>query len=306
MTEEFSLTEQRDRYVAFAFAAADVLLEVDDSGVVVFAAGSVKALLHRTAEELKGQDVAVIAAETDAAVLGEFVNKLKLTGRVSDQWILAHPGADGKPTPISVSGMSSPQRKGIHHLSIKALPLRSRETVTKAAPNPMSVLDFANAAAIVGTQSRDAGEEMNFAFYDVNWDHVEKTVSREDADRLNDSLVQTMRAWSSGGSGVGQVGRGRYSVLLDDGIDASAVSKRMAEIAKDQCDYLVLDVEEASLPLGEIVNSDDFGPMFEKAMRHFNDVGGRAFDLKSFDDTKKIAPILPKSGKRTLFPSKKR
>lgn len=45
---------ERDRFVAFAFAAADLLLEVDGAGKITFAAGALKSLTNRDAGALMG------------------------------------------------------------------------------------------------------------------------------------------------------------------------------------------------------------------------------------------------------------
>ena len=47
---------ERDRFVAFAFAAADLLLEVDDAGKITFAAGALKALTQRDASALRSEE----------------------------------------------------------------------------------------------------------------------------------------------------------------------------------------------------------------------------------------------------------
>lgn len=50
-----TLRAERDRYVAFAFAAADLLLEVNENGVIVFAVGALRSLTRRDSATLVGR-----------------------------------------------------------------------------------------------------------------------------------------------------------------------------------------------------------------------------------------------------------
>lgn len=284
MKADLSIAEQRDRFLTFAFAASDVLIEVDDAGIIVFVAGSVKNLLGRSIEELMGASVESVASQGHRVVLAEYLKKLIETGRASDRLIDVESSGSDKKIQISVSGMSSPQRPGIHHLALKKVPLAARRAEGQVPASPMAVLDFANSAAMLSTEARAAGEDLNFAMYDVDWEKVEKSVSKEKAEELNDTLVNTLRAWASGGSGVGQVGEGKYSLLLDDGIDAETLSKRIAAVAKETDESLDLDVNHASLSVSDVIDTDDFGAFFEQAMERFDEVGGEKFDLLNFSE----------------------
>jgi PAS domain S-box-containing protein len=294
MSSELSLTEQRDRFVAFAFAASDVLMEVDQDGSVVFVSGSVKSLLGRSTNELMGTNVADLAADEDWIVLSEFLKKLQVTGRASDRLITLSSN-DNKIHQVSVSGMSSPQRRGIHHLAIKRVPLASRRSEAQIPEQPMNVLDFANSSAAMGVAARESGEGVTLAMYDVGWDAIENSIDPRSAAKLNDTLVHTMRAWAAGGSGVGQIGKGKYSLLLDEGIDPLSLSDRMAAVAKEHHTGLDLDIKQTALSLSDVINVDDFGAKFEDAMAHFDAVGGERFDLDSFSDVpKRKKPVAAK------------
>lgn len=293
MSEDLSIAEQRDRFLTFAFAASDVLIEVDDAGRVVFVAGSVKSLFGQSADQLMNRDVAQIADDGDRILLSEYLKKLIATGRSSDLLIRASTGPDGKNLRISVAGMSSPQRKGIHHLAIKKVPLASRPAQTQAPASPMDVLDFANSAAVLSSEARDAGENLNFTMYDVGWDRVESQVDGDTAVALNDTLVQTLRAWASGGSGVGQVGDGKYSLLLDEGIDPEVLRKRIADVARETDEQLDLDVNHTTLDVNDVIDTDDFGAFFEQAMERFDSMGGEKFDLMSFNELPGSKPEKP-------------
>ena len=61
-----NLRKERDRFVAFAFASADILLELDDKGSIIFADGATRGLLGHEPAALAGQSFYEMLPEADA------------------------------------------------------------------------------------------------------------------------------------------------------------------------------------------------------------------------------------------------
>ncbi len=72
--------DSKNRYVAFAFARGDILLEIDRGGVIVFATGTVRALFGIDADSLIGKDLSTIVA-SEAAVALQTMLAAATTGR---------------------------------------------------------------------------------------------------------------------------------------------------------------------------------------------------------------------------------
>ena len=68
-----SLRRDRDRFVALAFCAADLLLEVNAQGRVTFAAGATLSLVGRTPEEMSGSLLLDMIAPDDRMLMSEFL-----------------------------------------------------------------------------------------------------------------------------------------------------------------------------------------------------------------------------------------
>jgi len=92
----------RERFVAFAFAAADMLIEADDQGMVLFATGAVRVRLGRSPDSLIGQPVEEIVALADQAALRAALAMVPSRGRLEPTTIRL---ADAKATPFVVSGL---------------------------------------------------------------------------------------------------------------------------------------------------------------------------------------------------------
>ena len=68
-----AIRADRDRFVAFAFSAADILLELDSSHVIRYAAGAVTALLGVSPADLDGRPLLSLAPAQARPVLGELL-----------------------------------------------------------------------------------------------------------------------------------------------------------------------------------------------------------------------------------------
>ncbi len=92
----------RERFVAFAFAAADLLVEVGSDGRVGFAAGAFRARLGQSPESVIGTDPIRLIAPGDRAAFATALALLPGRGRLAPT---AFRLADAQHTPFSVSGL---------------------------------------------------------------------------------------------------------------------------------------------------------------------------------------------------------
>ncbi|HSK40219.1 MAG TPA: EAL domain-containing protein [Arenibaculum sp.] len=77
-----ALRAERNRFVGFAFAAADVLIEVSADGGVVEAVGAVQAVLGHSPETLKGRSFGTLFAKTDRRRVEAMIMGLPTAKRV--------------------------------------------------------------------------------------------------------------------------------------------------------------------------------------------------------------------------------
>ena len=80
MTED--LKAQRDRYIAFSLAAADLLIEVDSDFRIVKTIGATQALLSGLAEGVIGREVCDIFVTGDRAFARHLLTKAQTVGRI--------------------------------------------------------------------------------------------------------------------------------------------------------------------------------------------------------------------------------
>src|SRR5690606_33328201 len=67
------LKSERDRFVAFAFASADILMEIDKDGYIRFAEGAIMKLLNKNPAELTGEKFEDFVHDDDKDLMAYFL-----------------------------------------------------------------------------------------------------------------------------------------------------------------------------------------------------------------------------------------
>ncbi len=82
MANPDAVKAERDRFIAFSFAAADMLVQTNARGLIVFASGATKALTGQTADQLKGASILSFMPNHDRLVLRQYLDTIKKSGRL--------------------------------------------------------------------------------------------------------------------------------------------------------------------------------------------------------------------------------
>lgn len=109
MSQEALLRAERDRYLAFAFAWADLIVETQGRQVV-FVSGASEPLLGRRGKDLQGVPIADLVAPADERLIGEVCDLLERHGRVAETTIrLRGPGGSHPKAALTGHALSTGQ-----------------------------------------------------------------------------------------------------------------------------------------------------------------------------------------------------
>ncbi len=75
---------QREKFVAFAFCWADMLIELDQQKKVVFAAGATEPVLGKTEQELVGTSLREYVAPRDKLLVEQLLAVAAKKGRIDN------------------------------------------------------------------------------------------------------------------------------------------------------------------------------------------------------------------------------
>jgi len=99
----------RDRFVAFAFASSDFLLEIKKTGEIVFSAGKAKSLTGNDSVSLQEKDWLSIFSKKDHSDLKALLKGVQRAGRVGPLMVAVHNAKTDMQHRAMVMGMTIPE-----------------------------------------------------------------------------------------------------------------------------------------------------------------------------------------------------
>ncbi|MCS6932745.1 MAG: EAL domain-containing protein [Acetobacteraceae bacterium] len=204
-----------DRFVAFAFAAADLLVEVDPAGRIAFAAGAFRTRFGADPERFVGRFVEELAAGEDRAQLAAAVPLLAGRGRLQPTVIRL---SDPERTPVVLSGLAMPEGgAGAPALCLTFGPMPQGLAAAEVADKD----SFARAAE---ARLRDQDRPAMLGLVELDGAGAQAIAERPGIEaQLRAELLRDL----DGAACVGELAQGRWGVLQDEGADVAALAERV-------------------------------------------------------------------------------
>ncbi len=233
-----ALRQERDRFVALAFSSADILMELDPQGAIVFATGSTEALLGIGQNDLVGRPFIAIIAERDRAMVGEAL-ALARTGTRLNGLVLRMDGVLGTTPPMLLLGYRLQELEGHYFLGLR---LGAQNAEAFAAPaseglTESGLPDARSFARLAGDKLRelvDQDTECELTMMQLaGIEDLRERLDKESRQSLNDAIGGALRAGAVGGNLAGEIDAKNYGLIHRQELDVEALSARLAQIASD-------------------------------------------------------------------------
>ena len=250
-----TIRSERDRYVAFAFAAADLLFEVGGEGRIRYAAGALKSLTGHDAAELIGRPFVELLDESDRALAKVLLASLEDGGRLSPILVkLVAP----RPLNVALGGCRPTGPQESSQITITVLPARlavdERPGARDAKTGLLAKDDFTKLAAEKLRQSGD----FRLSLVEVGGlEHLREQADQELSQGFMSAVGRQLRAHSADGDSAGQIADGRFGVVHDGGFDAELFQRQINELARAaDIDGVTVEANDIELSAGELSETD--------------------------------------------------
>jgi len=222
----------RDRFVAFAFAAADLLIELDAKRRILFATGAAQSLIGVSAAKLAGSHFIDLFPPAERGFANRVLDGLADAERIEPVAIpLARP--DGGATRVWLGGCRFGGSGSNYFLAISYLtvPLSPE---AEDARNPQSRLLDADALPDVLKRVSDAaGGDGTVALTMLHLDGLDALQQRLSDQRraeLMGEIGAVLRLSSAGGDAAAQISDSGFALVQRPGADADAIQAELASI----------------------------------------------------------------------------
>lgn len=294
---------ERDRFVAFAFSAADLMLEVAGDGTIVFASGAARLLTGLEAAELAGRQFGSLVDESDRHFILNLLAGLSVGGRIEPVTLrLAGIGPGGSSPDGGVlcvlGGCCLPRQDGRYYLTLSnaRLPLAETALLNRRdyQTGLLSTEDFEAQAGDRLKLARELGAEVKLTLFEViGLKQVAESLPPEESRALLGDVGALLRGKSIGGDTAGHIDTEKYGVLHAAPIDQEAMAEQVkALIARSGPEAAAatagLGVRGATLDLhAKGMSDEDAASAMVFAVQRFASDGAESFGLRSTEDSLK-------------------
>jgi PAS domain S-box-containing protein len=232
-----ALRSERDRFVALAFCAADMLVETDADERITFAAGATRALTGRDPERLIGQRLTELVAPEDRMYVAELMAGMVALGRFDA--VMAHlQGPDGITPPLLLSGHHVTDMPGRFFFALKVGAAAIDPAIAHSlSRDPQSGLldreSFLLVAERQAQRAKKTGEDLQLTLFRMeNLPELRTRLDNESKGRLAATIGAYLRGGAVGGDGAGQIDENNYGVIHRHQVDIERLRAKIEASAR--------------------------------------------------------------------------
>ena len=282
------MSTAREKFVAFAFCWADILLELDQNRKIVFAAGATQPVLGKTIEELIGTSFRDYVAPRDKLLVEQLLAVAAKKGRIDDTKVRLK-GVKGPTPPLNFAGYLMPDLGNNFFLALRtASDAEENGALEGASKRDQSTGllagdSFSGLAAEKLKETKNGEGDTELTLVNLpGFDTFYESLSEEDQEILMSTMGTTLRASSIGGDSAGEMGDGKFGILHDADLDVADLEAKLAEAARVfDPEGKGVDVQAGTIDVDMTdINDEDLTNGLVYTINHFREQSGADFNVK--------------------------
>jgi EAL domain-containing protein (putative c-di-GMP-specific phosphodiesterase class I) len=228
------LRHERDRFLAFAFCASDILMELDERHSVVFAAGAVSALLGVPSDTVAGQPLMNFITAQSRPAIGELLLAIH-DGRRLEPMKVRLNSATGPTPPLLAVGYRLSDLSNRIFVAFRMARSLEADDPGSANLRKGGLHDADAFAELAADRMLASADHPNEQLTLIELDTEGQFGARLDEaaqSELKETIATCLRAKSVDGRAAGELDGGRYGVVHNRGLDVGALGARIEECAR--------------------------------------------------------------------------
>lgn len=237
MTEESkldSLRTEKERFVAFSFAAADLLIELDNKGVVIFASGAAKGLTGVEMADLKGASFVELVAQQDKAVIEHILSSMKVGDRITP--VVAR--MEKTKVSVIVGACKLPRNHEHVFLSLNISSMAAARSNAEYRDTDTGLLDRKDFLKLADRQmamAADAGQRTELTLLHLNGlSTLQENLGEDGMANFMDRVGVILRRYSLGGDSAGRLDEDKYGVMHSPSIDGKLLEDKITSLSGEE------------------------------------------------------------------------
>lgn len=233
-----NITEQRDRFLAFAFAGADLLMEIGEGEQILYSYGAVKGLTGVDEKSLQGRLWTDLFLETDRTVIKALVHNASIGQRCGPIMVTIQDRQRKKTGNVLMTAIRMPGKDSIYITLSYPNTLMTRIAQEKRQETESSALlnkeEFSKNAQQAIKTAAEMGQEVDMTLFDMsNLESMKSRISQDQWNQMKDMMANLLKARSVDGQSATKISENQYGLLHDKAITAQNIQDQLSMLMKE-------------------------------------------------------------------------
>jgi EAL domain-containing protein (putative c-di-GMP-specific phosphodiesterase class I)/GGDEF domain-containing protein len=282
---------ERDRFVAFSFAAADMLLELDaEQARVIFVSGAAKAVTGFTNAELLQNSFFSFITPSDRPFLGKMFHRISKGGRIPPVIIhLVHKNT--QIVPVILGGCLLENNANYYVTLTLAEKILRQGNSSQARDDATGMLDaeaFSGRATEALTLAQQTGVACQVTLLDLgDLQKATRQATQEDVEMFLSNVGAYLRSTSLDGDTAGLLESSKFAVVHDSKTSERDIKTYVSQLAKSTIDPTQkMAIGAVALDVGSnILSGEDTAKALRYAVNKFVENGAENYTISSLSES---------------------
>jgi EAL domain-containing protein (putative c-di-GMP-specific phosphodiesterase class I) len=227
------IRQDRDRFVAFAFAAADAFFEVDIHGRIMYATGALRWLAGADNDDFIDRDLLFCLDNNDRRVVQAAFKSAPKQGRIGPLNVKFR-REGGDMLGIALSGTYLPKGEGRIYVAVNGRSMSAgSQTSSQAIVEKSTPEQFADLVGSLAEAAKASGQDLSMTLIQLANEAAVRDKLGDKADDFIANLQAHMKSHSIDGNAVEEVGDGTYGIVHRSDVNVKALQEELASVAEE-------------------------------------------------------------------------
>jgi PAS domain S-box-containing protein len=257
---EVKIKQQRDRFLAFSYACADLFIEVGLDDNIVFANGASRSLTGIDEKDIIGKKWFTLFEPSDRIKLSAMKANARMAKRAKPMLVHLDPLIGGG-REVIVTGIMMPTQDGFYMTVGFTNDLMSQYAdVPIISDDDRELMDkdsFITAAKEAMSLAKSLGQNIDLTLIDIeNARAVKSKLTAEVWDDFSEKMTSLLNSYSIDGQAAAEIMEGRYSLVHDSNLDRDELQAQVIALARALDPGIEVQSKSVTADLSEISDRD--------------------------------------------------
>lgn len=227
--------KQRDRFLAFAFASADLFLEISEEGKIIYALGASKGMTGFDDTEIIGKKWLELFSVYDQAQLINIYENAK-TGKRCGPLLVELNELISKRKAVFTGIRMPGVRKFYITLGLSNIAMSKilSESSIKTTGELLTREAFLEKAKDTLEMARSLGQNVDMTLFDfAPTEEDRRRMGEQNWHKMLGSVTNFLQSQSVGGNAAAEIADGRYTVIHEKGIDGNFIRDQIQALSQE-------------------------------------------------------------------------